>query len=1040
VTEYVQQPSSTSLGFREDAIESAALAWLETTGWLTLEGTYLAPDGPGAPRGEYRDVVLLSRLEDALYKLNPEVSSDGIASALRKIQDVESQDPLEQNRRMMRLMRDGVDVETHDPKLGQVTRKVRLFNFEEPHQNDYLATNQFTVVEAKEHRRLDIVCFVNGLPLSVFELKDAINPGATLRHAFNQVQTYRGSIPTLFRYNGALVVSDGMEARIGSLTAGFDRFSPWRTVDGREIADRGVAELETLIKGVFHPSRFLDLVVNFGAYEVRDGAARGKKLAGYHQFHAVNKALRATENAAVGESHKAGVIWHTQGSGKSLTMAFYVSKLERSEKLRNPTFVIVTDRNDLDDQLFGTFVDHPDLFRVTPENAENREDLRERLNRASGGVIFTTMQKFAPEGDDRNPVISDRDNVIVIADEAHRTQYGLAAKIDRKTGKTRYGLGVHLRDMLPNAIFIGFTGTPIELVGRDTYQVFGDVIDTYDIAQSVEDHSTVPIYYTARLVQLHLDETTREVLDEGSDELLEDEEASERERHKSKWSRLEAVVGAPERIKLVATDIVSHFEERRDAMGGGKAMIVAMSRRVAVGLYDEIAKLRPEWGKKGSMNVVMTGSASDPPEFKPHIRKKSESRKLAERFKNPEDPFDLVIVRDMWLTGFDAPSLHTLYVDKPMRGHGLMQAIARVNRVFGPKPGGLIVDYMGLGAELQQALAAYSQTDREQTARDQELAVQQLLNRHEAVFDFLSDVDWRAFFDSGAPQRLTILKQTVELILSLDNGRKRYLDLAAELSRAFALAAGTPEAARLREEVAFMLAVRANLIKYTGERSRDKHDIELELSQLLSRAVVADGMLDVFKKAGFDQPNIAVLSDEFLDEVRSMEQSNLAIEALRRLINGEVKSRQKQNVVEARRFSERLDDAIARYHNRAIDSVQVIQELIELAKEMQSSLRRGDELDLDPDEIAFYDALADNHSAVDVLGSKGLRELAQELVKRIKPLVTVDWSVKENVRAKLRVEVRRLLRRYGYPPDLQQLAIDLVMEQANVVCEKWVDE
>jgi type I restriction enzyme, R subunit len=1040
MTDYTQAASSSPLGFREAAVESAAMAWFEAIGWRTLDGSYLAPDGPGAPRGSYADVILLSRLEDALFRLNPAIGSDGIAAALRKVQDVESQDLLDQNRRMMRLMRDGVDVETQDSEHGLIPRKVRLFDFDDPFSNDYLAANQFTVVEGKEHRRLDIACFVNGLPLAIMELKDAVNADATVRRAFNQIGTYKASIPTFFRYNGAIVISDGMEARIGSLTAGFDRFAPWRTVDGREIAGKREAELETIIKGVFHPDRFLDLVVNFGAYEIQDGAARGKKLAGYHQFHAVNKAVRATESAASVGSRKAGVVWHTQGSGKSLTMAFYVSKLERSAKLKNPTVIIVTDRNDLDDQLFGTFTEHPDLFRVTPENAEDRDDLRDKLRRGSGGVIFTTMQKFAPEGEGRNDAISDRDNVIVIADEAHRTQYGLNASIDKKTGKTRYGLAVHLRDLLPNATFIGFTGTPIELVGRDTYNVFGDVIDTYDIAQSVEDGATVPIYYTARLAQLHLDTDARSVLDEGSDDLLEGEEASDRERHKSRWSRLEAIAGAPERVKLIATDLVDHFEQRLDAMGGGKGMIVAMSRRIAVDLYNEIVRLRPDWDKDGALNIVMTGRADDPAEFRPHVRKKSDNKKLADRFKDPADPFKLVIVRDMWLTGFDAPCLHTLYVDKPMRGHGLMQAIARVNRVFGVKPGGLVVDYMGLGVELQHALAAYSQTDRDQTAKDQDLAVQHLLMQHEAVCDLLEGVGWREFFSADPPRRLTILKTTVEAILSQEGGRKRYLDLAAAVASAFALAAGTTEADRLREDVAFFLAVRANLVKYTGGRRRDRQEIEFELAQLLSRAVVADGLLDVFKEAGFQQPDIAVLSDEFLEEVRSMEQKNLAIEALRRLVNGEIRSREKQNVVEARRFSARLEEAIARYHNRAIDSVQVIQELIELAKQMQASLGRGEDLGLDPDEVAFYDALAENRSAIEVLGSKGLRELAQELVRRMKPLVTVDWAVKDNVRAKLRVEVRRLLRQYGYPPDLQQLAIDLLMEQANVVCEKWVDE
>ncbi len=1039
---YEQTSTVPNLGFREDAVELAALAWFEALGWRTVKGSYLAPDGPGAPRGDYRDVVLLSRLEDAIARLNPNLGAEGQSQVIRAVLNVESQDLLEQNRRIMHLLRDGVDVEVQDPKHGLQTRKARLIDVADADNNDFLATRQFIVVEGREHRRFDIVAFVNGLPLAVLELKDATNPHATLRHAFNQIRTYRDALPSFFRFNTAAVISDGIEARIGSLTADFDRFAPWRTVDGEELIERGVAELETLIRGVFDRSRFLDFSVQYGTYEVENGVARSKKLAAYHQYHAVKKALTATVRASSTRgSHRAGVIWHTQGSGKSLTMAFYASILEKDPALKNPTIVVVTDRNDLDEQLFGTFAAHPDLFRVVPEKAESRDDLRARLNRASGGIIFTTMQKFAPDGAPRNDVVSDRANIIVIADEAHRTQYGLAARVDPKTGKITYGLATHLRDTLPGATFIGFTGTPIELSDRNTYQVFGDVIDTYDITQAVDDGATVPIYYTARLVQLHFDEDVREVIDEGSDEILEGEDEPEREKHKSKWSRLVAVAGAPGRVEAIAEDIVSHFEERRDAMGGGKGMVVAMSRRIAVSLYDAIAKLRPNWAStdnsKGTMKIVMTGSAADPIGFKPHIRRKSENEKLANRFKDPEDPFALVIVRDMWLTGFDAPCLHSLYVDKPMHGHGLMQAIARVNRVFGQKPGGLVVDYLGLGAELKQALAVYSQSDRERTAIDQEAAVRLLLAKHEAVSDFLASVRWRSFFAASAGQRLNVLKQTVEAVLAQPDGRKRYLDLAVELSRAFALAAGTPEAERLRDDVAFMLAIRANLVKYTGNGRSDTHDIELELSQLLSRAVIADGLLDVFQRAGFQRPDIAVLSDDFLEEVRGMQQRNLAIETLRRLLNGQVKSREKQNIVEARRFSERLQEAIARYHNRAIDSVQVIQELIDLAMEMRASIGRGEELGLTDDEIAFYDALAENKSAVDVLGIGGLRELAQEIVRRIRPLVTVDWSMKENVRAKLRVEVRRLLRRYGYPPDLQQMAVDLVMEQAAVVCDHW---
>jgi len=1039
---YEQKGSSPNLGFREEAVELAALAWLDALGWRTLEGSHLAPDGPGAPRGDYREVVLLSRLEDAIARLNPGLSADAATQVLRAVLNVESQDPLAQNRRIMNLLRDGVDVEVLDSKHGWQTQRARLIDFDDPDNNELLAVNQFVVIEERETRRFDLVAFINGMPLAVFELKAATSANATLRHAFNQIQTYREALPSFFRFNLVTVISDGIEARVGALTAGFDRYAPWRTVDGASLADRGAAEIETLIRGVFDRRRFLDIAVRFSTYEIENGAPHSKKLAGYHQYHAVNKALGTTLTASSTDgSRKAGVIWHTQGSGKSLTMAFYVSLLERHPALRNPTIVIVTDRNDLDGQLFGTFVSHPDLFQATPENAESRDDLRIRLNRASGGIIFTTIQKFAPDDVVRNDSISDRSNVIVIADEAHRTQYGLSARVDRRTGQIRHGLATHLRDTLPNATFIGFTGTPIALTGRDTVQVFGDVVDTYDIAQAVDAHATVPIYYTARLVQLHFDSDVREVVDEGSDELLETEEPHDKERQLSKWSRLAAVAGAPTRVRQIAEDVVRHFEERRDAMGGGKGMIVAMSRKIAVSLYDEMSKLRPEWASdedgEGAIKVVITGNAADPLEFKPHIRKKSENQKLASRFKNPDDPFSLVIVRDMWLTGFDAPCLHTLYLDKPMHGHGLMQAIARVNRVFGQKPGGLIVDYLGLGAELKQALAAYSQSDREQTAIDQAAAVRLLLAKHEAIGDFLSAVAWRSFFEAASTTRLSILKQTVEAVLSQQDGRKRYLDMAVELSGAFALAAGAPEAERLRNDVAFMLAIRANLLKYTGNGRRDSYDVELELSQLLSRAVFADGLLDVFQRAGFQQPDIAILSDEFLDEVRGMQQRNLAIETLRRLLNGEVKSREKQNVVEARRFSDRLEEAIARYHNRAIDSVQVIQELIDLAKEMRTSVRRGEELGLTDDEVAFYDALSENESAVDVLGIDSLRVLAQEIVRRIRPLVTVDWAVKENVRAKLRVEVRRLLRQYGYPPDLQQMAVDLVMEQATVVCDRW---
>ncbi|WP_029417056.1 type I restriction endonuclease subunit R [Brevundimonas bacteroides] len=1025
----------------EDHVEQAALGWMSDLGWSVMHGSYFAPDAPSG-RADYREVVLTSRLRQALSTLNPGVASEALEQALRIVVADASQDPLENNRRFLRILRDGVDVEVREGS-GARTIKVRVVDLAEPERNDFLAVNQFTIV-GQDERRPDVLAFVNGLPLGVIELKDPTNHQATLRSAYNQLQTYRERIPALFRFNAVMVISDGLDAKIGALTSGMDRYGPWRTIDGDELAEG--LDLDVLIRGVFDKSRFLELAALAQTYEVKDGAAKAKKVAGYHQFHAVRKALAATIAASrpTGD-RKAGVVWHSTGSGKSFTMALYASRLERAPDLGNPTVVMVTDRNDLDDQLFDTFCAHPDLFATTPIAVEDRDELRAALGRAAGGIVFTTMQKFGlVAGETSFPELSARRNIIVVADEAHRTQYGFKSRVTVRgetASLTSGGFAQHIRDALPNATFIGFTGTPVETADRNTRTVFGDQIDTYDIAQSVEDGATVPIYYTARLAQLRLHEEAKAALDEGADEVLEAEETTQAEKHKGRWSRLEALVGAQDRIDLIAADIVEHFEQRREGMGGGKAMIVAMSRRICVALFDAVTALRPDWAGNedgaGMLKVIMTGNAGDPEGYRPHIRNKSRLRKLADRFKDPTSGFDLVIVRDMWLTGFDAPSLHTLYVDKPMRGHGLIQAISRVNRVFGEKPGGLVVDYLGIGAELKAALTTFSARDQEKAGVDQDAAERLLLAEHEAISAMLTDVDWRGFFTEAAAGKLKILRNCIDYVLSVEDGRRRYLDMAARLVTAFALSAGTQTAARLRDDVALFTAIRANLIKHTGGR-KDAAEIDHDLNQLLSRAVIADGILDVFRVAGMERADISLLSDEFLADVQKMEQKNLAIEALRKLLAGEVKGRERKNAAEARRFSERLEASMARYHNRAVDSLQVIQELIDLAKDMRDAVSRGKAFGLSDEELAFYDALAENKSAVDVLGNDQLRVLAQEIARRIRASVTIDWTRKESVRADMRRQVKQLLRRFGYPPDLEPHAIEMVLEQARLSADEMV--
>jgi type I restriction enzyme R subunit len=1040
VTETYEIAETRVTALREEAVELAALSWFELLGWRTVPGDYLAPGGPSGARTDYRQAVLEPELRSALATLNPDAAPAMIDAATRSVLVVPSQDLLENNRAFHPLLASGVPVEIIE---GGETRTIglRLLDRANPRANRLLVANQFIVQGDRETIRADIAVFINGLPLGILELKSPTDAQATLERAYTQLQNYKAKAPELMRCSQVLVISDGIEARIGSLTAGLDRFGPWRTIDGEVLEDEGRPELEVLIRGVFAPERFLDLIVDYIAFEIEDGVVKSKKLAGYHQFHAVRKALASTLRAAGADGgRKGGVIWHTQGSGKSLTMLFFVRQLQLARELKNPTIVIETDRNDLDNQLFGTFCAHGAALRMTPEQAQSAEEMRRLLTVDIGGLIFTSIQKF--RGEDRgHPLLTNRSNVIVIADEAHRTQYGLGRRYIAGADAVReqVGYAAYLREALPNATFIGFTGTPIELRGRNTAAVFGDVVDTYDMSQAVADNATVPIHYAARLVKLHLKLSAdeREQMDALAEELAEGDETAI-ERSKGKLSRFDEVVGAPDRVAEIAADIVEHFGRRREAMAGGKGMIVAISRRVAVELYDHIAALRPDWvsvdpqdDAAGLLKVVITGNGNaDPPPLQPHLRSKRRREAIAERFKNPASGFDLVIVRDMWLTGFDAPSLHTLYIDKPMRGHGLMQAIARVNRVWGDKPGGLVVDYLGIGGELREALAQYSARDREQVRLDQDEAVRQTLMRLESAEALLGNAAWRDFFGADPAGRLTVLKRCLEALLAAGR-RDDFVKTAIELETAYALTAGDERVAPHHDEIALVAVLRANLIKYTSSGGRGRTAVEQELRQLLSRAVMADGILDVFKVAGLDQPDLSILSEQFLTEIRQTEERNLAVETLRRLLAGEIKARERANIVLSRKLSERLDDTLRRYHNRAVDSVQVIEELIALARDISADAARGTELGLNNEELAFYDALAENGSARELMAHEQLRLLAQMLVRAIHGSATIDWTKKESVRAKMRIEVRKLLARYGYPPDLQRAAVDLVIRQAE---------
>ena len=1065
----------------ESVVEEAALAWLAEQGWQVAYGIDASPDGKAPERAANSDVILPARLTAAVDRLNPAIPADARADAIRKVMAVEMPSLVEENRRLHRLIEEGVPIEYRAADGTIRGDRVRLVDFEGTaggfDGNDWLAINQFTVIERGNTRRPDIVLFVNGLPIAVVELKNPGDENATVSGAYNQLQTYKREIRSLFRTNALLIASDGMTARIGSLTADEERFMPWRTVDGEDIAPKGLPELEVMIAGVLDRQRLLMLMRDFTVF---GDAGRGivKIIAGYHQFHAAQRAVAATLRAVPGVSaagalrenplryglpdaaphpegdRRIGVIWHTQGSGKSFLMAFYAGLLVRTPALENPTIVVITDRNDLDDQLFATFSMCSDLIRQTPIQIDSREDLTERLDRASGGVIFTTMQKFAPPaGTSDYPVISDRRNVIVIADEAHRSQYGFRARIDRKTGELAYGFAKYLRDALPNASFIGFTGTPIEKDDVNTPAVFGDYVDVYDISRAVEDGATVPIYYESRLARIELPSEALPVIDAEIDDLTEDEASTEQERLKQRWSAVEKLVGSKKRLEMVAADLVAHFEDRLAAMDG-KAMVVCMSRRICVALYDEIIALRPGWhsddDKQGVVKVVMTGSAADIPAWQTHIGNSARRDLLAKRAKDPADPLKIVIVRDMWLTGFDAPSMHTMYIDKPMRGHGLMQAIARVNRVFRDKPAGLVVDYIGIAQNLKKALGQYSASDAAETGIDEAQALAVLLEKLDVVQAMFHGFDCTPGISGTPIERLKCLAGAIEFILarqheaavkeSTDEARKavhrRFQDAVLALTKAFALAAASDEAREIRDDIAFYQTIRAALAK-TGGGGVSASDRDFAVQQLIDRSVVSTEIVDILRAAGLTTPDISILSDDFLAEVRQMDRPNLALEALRKLLGDQIRSRSKTNAVESRRYSERLTDAIARYHTNAVSTVEVLQTLIELAKDIRAEQARGEAEGLTPDEIAFYDALADNESAVDIMGNDSLKVIAAELVNSLRANATVDWSHRETARARMRVLVKRILRKYGYPPDLQDQAVQTVIQQAELLAEHW---
>ena len=1047
----------------EDQLEQQCLEWFAEGGWEVVHGADIAPDGPTPERNNYRQVVLLADLEAAVRRINPHLPDAAIEQAIAVVSKPESLDTVISNRGFHRLLLDGVPVEyKRDDEV--IHDHAFLIDFTDLKANRFRAINQFTIEGSKQLRRPDIICFINGLPLAVLELKSPTAESVDIWDAFNQIQTYKDEVPDLFAYNQAVVVSDGYNARVGSLTANQERFMPWRTIkheDDKPLLDW---QLETMVRGFFDRELFLDYLRYFVIFE-NDSDKLIKKIAGYHQFHAVREAVKATVIASqdpgqffqaekraryadevVPGSKKAGVVWHTQGSGKSISMVCYAGKLLQQPEMNNPTLVVVTDRNDLDGQLFGTFSAAKELLKQDPTQADDRDALRIMLaERESGGIIFTTVQKFALlVGENAHPILNDRHNIVVISDEAHRSQYGLKATL-KADGSYQFGYAKHMRDALPNAAFIGFTGTPIANEDKDTRAVFGDYVSIYDIQDAVDDGATVPIYYESRLAKLDIN---RDLIDELSDQVedvVEDEEdLSLREKTKGEWSRLEKLVGSGPRLQQVAADLIQHFETR-SALMEGKAMIVAMSRDICAQLYNEIVALRPEWHdddpEKGAIKVVMTGSAADKKLLQPHIHNKQTKKRLEKRFKDINDPLKLVIVRDMWLTGFDAPACHTMYVDKPMKGHNLMQAIARVNRVFKNKPGGLVVDYIGIANELKQALKTYADAKgRGEPTHSTEEAYAILLEKLDIIHGMFAKTPKSPGFDYSnfATDAMKLLVPAANYILGLEDGKKRFLDTVLAMSKAYSLCSTMDEASAYHKEIAFLSAVKAAITKHTSvDKKLTQEEKNSTLKQILDNAVIAEGVTDVFALCGLDKPNIGLLSDEFLEDVRQMPYKNFAVELLEKLLKDNIKAKTRNNVVQEKRYSDRLQETLRRYNNRGIETAQVIEELIAMAKQFQADLAREAELGLNPDEVAFYDALANNESAVRELGDDILKKIAIEITDKLRASTTVDWQVRESVRAKLRILVRRTLQRYKYPPDQAVAAVELILQQAEVLSSHW---
>ncbi|WP_017482070.1 type I restriction endonuclease subunit R [Acinetobacter pittii] len=1029
----------------EIQLENLCLDWFAENGWEVVHGIDIAPDSSNPLRKDYKQVLIESDLHAAFERLNPHLPTSCFEQVWQKLSKTESLDLVINNRAFHRMLLEGVPV-TYKKQDDWVHDHAFLVDFNHVHQNRFVAINQFTILGTKQPRRPDIICFINGIPFAVLELKSPTDENADIWDAFNQLQTYKEEISDLFIFNEALVVSDGVTARIGSLKANQERFLPWRTIKNEDDKPALEWELETVVRGFFDRELFLDYIRFFVLFET-DGEKTIKKIAGYHQFHAVREAVQATIAAAnPNGDKKAGVVWHTQGSGKSISMCCYAGKLLQQPAMHNPTLLIVTDRNDLDGQLFETFSNAQDLLKQTPVQANNRGELRQLLaERESGGIIFTTVQKFALlDGESEHPLLNGRHNIVVMSDEAHRSQYGLKAKLGND-GTYKFGYAKHMRDALKNAAFIGFTGTPISSEDKDTRAVFGDYVSIYDIQDAVDDGATVPIYYESRLAKLDINKAEIEELSDQVDEVVEDEEdVGSREKTKSEWSRLEKLVGATPRLKQIAADLVAHFEARTEATAG-KGMIVTMSREICVHLYNEIIALRPDWHdpdpEKGKIKIVMTGSASDKPLLQPHIYNKQTKKRLEKRFKDVNDPLQLVIVRDMWLTGFDAPCTHTMYIDKPMKGHSLMQAIARVNRVFKDKQGGLVVDYIGIANELKLALKTYTDAKGkgEPTLRAEE-AYAVLAEKMDAIRGMFTKTNEQAGMDLGAyeTQAHRLIIPAANYVLSLKDGKKRFLDLVLAINKAFSLCSTLDEAKNLHKEIAFYSAIKAVISKHTSvDRKLSQAEKDSTLKQILDNAVIADGVTDVFAMCGLDKPNIGLLSDEFLEDVRQMPYRNLAVELLEKLLNDGIKAKTRNNVVQEKRFSDRLQETLRKYNNRAIETSQVIEELIQMAKEFQAEMQREAALGLNPDEIAFYDALANNESAVRELGDDTLKQIAREITEKLRKSTTVDWQVRDSVRAQLKILVRRTLQRWKYPPDKAAEAIELVMKQAEQLSNAW---